>query len=54
MRANFSNRFAYLSWFMMAIVTLYPLIFSPHLKNKNQAMALLIAGTYLFTFIMFL
>lgn len=54
MRANFSNRFAYLSWFMMAIVTLYPLIFSPHIKNKNQAMALLIAGTYLFTFIMFL
>ena len=33
-RANFSNRFAYLSWFMMALVIIYPLLKKEMIKPK--------------------
>ncbi len=33
-RANFSDRFAYLSWFMYALVMMYPLLESPDSFNN--------------------
>jgi hypothetical protein len=51
--ANFSNRFAYLSWFMMPWILLYPFVPS---KNTHHPRTDLIAGAlcaqYLFTYIM--
>lgn len=53
-RAAFSNRFAYLSWFLMAPVIIYPMLryrFSP---GQNRMLAAVLAGYYLFTYFMFL
>ena len=53
-RAAFSNRFAYLSWFLMAPVIIYPFVryrFSP---TQHRSLAYVIAGYYLFTYFMFL
>jgi hypothetical protein len=33
--ANYSNRFAYLSWFMMAIIIIYPLLKQRFFKNQH-------------------
>ncbi len=53
-RANFSNRFAYLSWFMMALVIIYPLLVQKDLiRNQHSvigAILLLYSG---FTFFMY-
>lgn len=52
--AAFSNRFAYLSWFLMAPVIIYPLLryrFSP---VQNKVLSAVFAAYYLFTYIMFL
>jgi hypothetical protein len=53
-RANFSNRFAYLSWFLMAIVIAYPLLkvkfWDDHYKNVGR----IFLAYYLFTYFMFL
>lgn len=52
-RANFSNRFAYLSWFMMALIIIYPLL-KQNLFNKQQIMISKVLTVYfLFTYIMF-
>lgn len=46
MRVNFADRIAYLSWFMMPMLLLYPLL-SGELKIKNaQGATLLIIGTF--------
>lgn len=46
MRVNFADRIAYLSWFMIPVLTLYPLL-SGELKIKNaQGATLLIIGTF--------
>lgn len=53
-RANFSDRFAYLSWFLYAIVMLYPFLENPrHFANCNQRMGLIIIGIAVFKFIMY-
>ena len=53
-RANFSNRFAYLSWFLMAIIIAYPLLkvkfWDDHYKNVGR----IFLAYYLFTYFMFL
>ncbi|NER13981.1 EpsG family protein [Leptobacterium flavescens] len=53
-RANFSNRFAYLSWFMIAIVIVYPYLKQKFFKNQNVVLAKVIFMYFLFTFAMFL
>lgn len=53
-RANFSNRFAYLSWFLMAPVIAYPLLRYKLFPNQYHVTAGVIAGYYLFTYFMFL
>lgn len=51
-KANFSNRFAYLSWFMMAIVIIFPLLKHKFVPNQNQLIAYILLAYYGFTFFM--
>ncbi|MDG4944801.1 EpsG family protein [Weeksellaceae bacterium KMM 9713] len=51
-RANFSNRFAYLSWFLMAIVIFYPLYRYKMFKNQYTIAALIMLAYFSFTFFM--
>lgn len=53
-RANYSNRFAYLSWFLMAPVIAYPLLRYKMFNNQYRVLGLVIAIYYLFTYFMFL
>lgn len=48
-RIAFSNRFAYLSWFMYPIVIAYPLINLPVWKDQNNKTALILAAYCSFT-----
>ncbi|MDG2431246.1 EpsG family protein [Flavobacterium sp.] len=51
-RANFSNRFAYLSWFMMGIVIIYPLLKKQFFKNQHKVLGTVLALYFSFTYIM--
>jgi hypothetical protein len=53
-RANFSNRFAYLSWFLIAIVIFYPFFKFQFFKNQHKVLAYIILGYFGFTYFMFL
>jgi hypothetical protein len=50
--ANFSNRFAYLSWFMMALVICYPLLKKQFLNNQHQKLGWFMVAYFGFTFFM--
>ena len=52
-RANFSNRFAYLSWFIMAFVIIYPLLKQQFFKNQIIVIAKVITVYFMFTFLMY-
>jgi len=52
-RANFSNRFAYLSWFMMAIVIIYPLLKQQFFKNQHIMIGKILLAYFAFTFLMY-
>ena len=52
-RANFSNRFAYLSWFLMAFVIIYPLLKQQIFKNQQITIAKVTTAYFLFTFLMY-
>jgi hypothetical protein len=51
-RANFSNRFAYLSWFMMGIVIVYPFLKGQFFRNQNVILSKVMVLYFLFTFFM--
>lgn len=52
-RANFSNRFAYLSWFMMALVIAYPLVKNTSIiPSQNKVLARVLLAYFSFTFLM--
>lgn len=51
-KANFSNRFAYLSWFMMALVIVYPLLKQHLFKNQEKALAYIMLAYFGFTFLL--
>ena len=53
-RANFSNRFAYLSWFLMGPIIAYPLLRYKLFPNQYRVIGVIIAAYYLFTYFMFL
>lgn len=53
-RANFSNRFAYLSWFLMAIIIIYPLLKKQLFNNQQLIIAKVVTAYFAFTFLMFL
>ena len=47
----FSNRFAYLSWFMMPILVLYPFIFCSQVRYRYSKIAIMLLGYYCFTLV---
>ena len=49
-RANFSNRFAYLSWFMMALIIVYPFLKEKFFENQSRVFAKVLVAYYLFTY----
>lgn len=51
-RANFSNRFAYLSWFMLGIIIIYPLLKGKLYENQNKVIGLVILAYFSFTYFM--
>lgn len=53
-RANFSNRFAYLSWFLMAPVIAYPMFKYKMWKDQYKVFGIIVLAYYMFTFLMFL
>jgi hypothetical protein len=53
-RANFSNRFAYLSWFMLGIVMIYPLLKVQMFNNQHQIFARILLLYFMLTYFMFI
>ncbi|GAA3607164.1 EpsG family protein [Flavivirga amylovorans] len=51
-RANFSNRFAYISWFMMSIIVVYPYLKSRFFEKQNLALSKVIFLYFAFTYLM--
>lgn len=51
-RANFSNRFAYLSWFMLGIIIIYPFLKAKFFHNQHKIIGRIIFFYFLFTFLM--
>ncbi|MCK0156851.1 EpsG family protein [Cellulophaga sp. F20128] len=52
-RANYSNRFAYLSWFMMAVVIIYPMLKQQFFKNQHFMIGKIILAYFGFTYLMY-
>ena len=51
-RANYSNRFAYLSWFMLAVIIIYPLLKNKFFENQHQVVARIIIIYFAFTYLL--
>ncbi|PJB16397.1 MAG: hypothetical protein CO117_15205 [Flavobacteriaceae bacterium CG_4_9_14_3_um_filter_33_16] len=51
--ANYSNRFAYLSWFMMAIVIIYPFLKGHFFKNQHFMIGKVMFVYFFFTYFMY-
>lgn len=51
-RANFSNRFAYLSWFLLGLIIVYPFLKYKFLNNQHSVLGRIILAYFLFTFFM--
>lgn len=51
-RVNFSNRFAYLSWFMMGLIIIYPLLKGRILNYQNFKIGIIIITYFSFTYLM--
>lgn len=53
-RASFSNRFAYLSWFLIPFVIFYPFLKSHVIGDQKRVLALVMITYFSFTYIMYL
>lgn len=53
-KANYSNRFAYLSWFMMGLVIIYPLLKQDFFKNQHIIIGRIVLANFMFTYLMYL
>lgn len=53
-RISFSNRLAYLSWFLMGIILIYPYITQKDTINKNKTIGKVIFAYFAFAYFMFL
>ena len=51
-RANFSNRFAYLSWFILALVICYPLLKKDFLQQQYKKLGFIVLVYFMFTYFM--
>jgi len=52
-RASFSNRFAYLSWFLMAVIIFYPFFKKQFFKKQQRVLAYTVLIYFGFTYFMF-
>ncbi len=52
-RANFSNRFAYLSWFMMSLIIVYPFLKQKFFNNHYIMLGKVIIAYFSFTYLMY-
>lgn len=53
-RSSFSNRFAYLSWFMYPLALAYPLLTLPIWKDQGKKTGMILMAHVLFTYFMWL
>ena len=51
-RANYSNRFAFLSWFMLAFIIIYPLLKSKFFERQHVVVGNIIVCYFLFTYML--
>ena len=51
-RANYSNRFAYLSWFMLALVIVYPFLKERFFEKQNALLGKVMLAYFMFTYMM--
>lgn len=51
-RANFSNRFAYLSWFMLGFVIIYPFLKKKMVKKQQKLIGVILLIYFSFTFLL--
>ncbi len=51
--ANYSNRFAYLSWFMMAIIIIYPFLKQQFFKKQHFVIGMVMSVYFSFTYFMY-
>ncbi|KAB1071273.1 EpsG family protein [Tamlana haliotis] len=52
-RAAFSNRFAYLSWFLMSLIIIYPLLKEKHHINQHIVIGQVVLAYFGFTYLMY-
>lgn len=52
-KANFSNRFAYLSWFLMAIIIIYPTLKKQLFNNQHFIIGKIMLVYFSFTYLMY-
>lgn len=53
-RASFSNRFAYLSWFLMAVIIFYPFFKKQFFRKQQKVLAFSVLVYFGFTYIIFI
>ncbi|HEX8269208.1 MAG TPA: EpsG family protein [Flavobacterium sp.] len=51
-RASFSNRFAYLSWFMMGLIIVYPFLKVQFFKHQHQILGNILMVYFMFTYVL--
>jgi len=51
-RANYTNRFAYLSWFMISIIIIFPLLRKKVVPNQHKLIGTILIVSFAFTFLM--
>lgn len=51
-KANFSNRFAYLSWFLLAVVIFYPFLKKRFFNYQHQIFGVVLLLYFMFTYMM--
>ncbi len=52
-KANYSNRFAYLSWFLMALIIVYPFLKEQFFKNHHFMIGKVMLFYFSFTYLMY-
>ncbi|WP_062059381.1 EpsG family protein [Aquimarina longa] len=52
-KANYSNRFAYLSWFMMGLIIIYPFLKQQFFKNQHFMIGKVMVVYFSFTYFMY-
>jgi hypothetical protein len=53
-RANFSNRFAYLSWFILGFLIIYPYLKLQFFRDQNMAVKITMTMYFAFTYFMYI